>query len=160
MLNAVRAMMQDVLEQRHKLSLERFLKKRDWIDLKIAQLEATLLPAFEDLDDVVEAVQLEAAWAQHDEIDREANELDQGELRSLRLLAKGERVGRLFQRRADTYICLLLCKRVEAASQKHLNAADTDLIEITLTTLFSLDKLIHLLKQRKKALKLLDTRIL
>lgn len=84
--------MQHVLEQRHKLSLERFSKKRDWIEAKISQLEATVLPAFDDLDGVLEDVQLAAAWKQHDDIDKEANELDQGELRSLRLLAKGERI--------------------------------------------------------------------
>jgi hypothetical protein len=99
--------MQDVLEQRHKLSLERFLKKRDWIDLKISQLEATVLPAFEELDGIVEDVQLATAWKQHDEIDTEANELDQGELRSLRLLAKGERVETFAGPCTDLYtLCL------------------------------------------------------
>lgn len=84
-------MSQHVLEQRHKLSLERFLKKRDWINAKIGQLEATVLPTFEDLDGIIEDVQLAAAWKEHDDIDKEANELDEGELRSLRLLAKGAR---------------------------------------------------------------------
>lgn len=54
----------------------------------------------------------------------------------------------------------MLAGRAAAASQKALNAEDTDLIEITLTTLFALDKLLHLLRQRSKALRLVDARIL
>lgn len=57
------------------------------------------------------------------------------------------------------YVHGLALRHVPAASQKALNAEDTDLIEITLTTLFSLDKLLHLLRQRSKTLRLLDARI-
>lgn len=42
-----------------------------------------------------------------------------------------------------------------AASQKSLSPQDTDLIEITLKVLFSVDKLLHLLRLRGKALHLL-----
>jgi hypothetical protein len=47
----------------------------------------------------------------------------------------------------------------EAASQKNLSPADTDLIEIALTTLFSLDTLRQLLRDRSEVLQLLDRRL-
>ena len=46
-----------------------------------------------------------------------------------------------------------------AATQRNLSAEDTDLIEITLTTLFALDRLLHLLRDRSEHLDLLDLRL-
>lgn len=45
------------------------------------------------------------------------------------------------------------------ATQHDLSPADTDLIEITLTTLFAVDKLQHLLRNRRRALTLLNYRL-
>lgn len=44
-------------------------------------------------------------------------------------------------------------------SKQALSPRDTDLIEITLTTLFAVDRLLHLLRQRRKALTLLSYRL-
>lgn len=44
-------------------------------------------------------------------------------------------------------------------SKQELSPEDTDLIEITLTTLFAVDRLLHLLRQRRKALTLLGYRL-
>ena len=79
------------LEQRHVISLSRFSKKQIWIQSQIARLEESVLPSFEALDGVLDAkdVGLEDNWQEMQEIERATNELDQGELRSLRLLAKG-----------------------------------------------------------------------
>lgn len=46
-----------------------------------------------------------------------------------------------------------------AAAQRHLSPADTDLIELTLTTIFELDKLLHLLRDRSDNLELLRIRL-
>lgn len=47
----------------------------------------------------------------------------------------------------------------EAAAQRNLSPADTDLIELTLTTIYELDKLLHLLRDRSDNLDLLGTRL-
>ena len=47
----------------------------------------------------------------------------------------------------------------QAAAQRNLSPADTDLIEITLTTIYSLDKLLHLLRDRYDNLNLLGVRL-
>lgn len=46
-----------------------------------------------------------------------------------------------------------------AATQRHLSPEDTDLIELTLTTIYELDKLLHLLRDRSESLDLLGTRL-
>ncbi|KAG8811759.1 hypothetical protein FRC17_002334, partial [Serendipita sp. 399] len=52
-----------------------------------------------------------------------------------------------------------LKKFAKAASQRNLSPADTDLIEVTLTTLLGLDKLIHLLRSRSDFLELTGLRL-
>lgn len=47
----------------------------------------------------------------------------------------------------------------EAAAQRNLSPADTDLIELTLTTIYELDKLLHLLRDRSDSLELLNVRL-
>lgn len=49
--------------------------------------------------------------------------------------------------------------RASDKSKHALSPRDTDLIEITLTTLFSVDKLLHLLRHRRRALTLLRHRL-
>jgi hypothetical protein len=46
-----------------------------------------------------------------------------------------------------------------AATQRHLSPEDTDLIELTLTTILELDKLLHLLRDRSEHLDLLGVRL-
>ncbi|EJD53761.1 hypothetical protein AURDEDRAFT_110516 [Auricularia subglabra TFB-10046 SS5] len=52
-----------------------------------------------------------------------------------------------------------LKKFAKAATEKHLSPEDTDLIEVTLTTLLGLDKLLHLLRARSDTLDLLGLRL-
>jgi hypothetical protein len=52
---------------------------------------------------------------------------------------------------------LTLC--FPAATQRNLSPADTDLIEVTLTTLLALDKLIHLLRSRSDTLEFVGLRL-
>lgn len=52
---------------------------------------------------------------------------------------------------------MLIC--IIAATQRNLSSQDTDLIELTLTTIYELDKLLHLLRDRSENLELLGTRI-
>jgi hypothetical protein len=47
----------------------------------------------------------------------------------------------------------------EAATQRNLSPEDTDLIELTLTTIIELDKLLHLLRDRSDNLDLLSIRL-
>lgn len=47
----------------------------------------------------------------------------------------------------------------EAATQRNLSPADTDLIELTLTTIYELDKLLHLLRDRSDNLELMSIRL-
>lgn len=47
----------------------------------------------------------------------------------------------------------------QAATQRHLSPEDTDLIELTLTTIYELDKLLHLLRDRSESLDLLGIRL-
>lgn len=46
-----------------------------------------------------------------------------------------------------------------AATQRNLSPADTDLIELTLTTIYGLDKLLHLLRDRTDNLEMLSIRL-
>ena len=46
-----------------------------------------------------------------------------------------------------------------AATNRNLSPEDTDLIELTLTTLYALDKLLHLLRDRSESLELLGHRL-
>jgi hypothetical protein len=48
---------------------------------------------------------------------------------------------------------------VTAATQRHLSPEDTDLIELTLTTIYELDKLLNLLRDRSENLDLLGIRL-
>lgn len=54
---------------------------------------------------------------------------------------------------------LLISGISPAAAQRNLSPADTDLIEITLTTIYALDKLLHLLRGRSESLELLAVRL-
>lgn len=47
----------------------------------------------------------------------------------------------------------------QAATQRNLSPADTDLIELTLTTIYELDKLLHLLRDRSDNLEMMNVRL-
>ena len=47
----------------------------------------------------------------------------------------------------------------QAATQRNLSPADTDLIELTLTTIYELDKLLHLLRDRSDNLEMMAIRL-
>lgn len=52
-----------------------------------------------------------------------------------------------------------LTGNLEAATQRNLSPEDTDLIELTLTTIYELDKLLHLLRDQSDNLDLLGMRL-
>ncbi|KAK4701836.1 hypothetical protein P7C70_g4387, partial [Phenoliferia sp. Uapishka_3] len=126
------------LEGEDVLELTRFAEKKDWIDAKIKFLKS--LPPVDAISPDPPAPspttkeELKAWWSEHDRIELEIGQYDMGDLAKLKTLAKN-------------------------TTQHDLSPADTDLIEITLTTLFAVDKLLHLLRNRRKALTLLNYRL-
>ncbi|GAA5968229.1 hypothetical protein JCM8115_006163 [Rhodotorula mucilaginosa] len=120
------------------LELTTFSEKKAWIDEKIQFLSA--LPEIKASEPEPPAspaatfAELEAWWEEHGRIEREIDEYDMGDLARMRQLARDK-------------------------SKHALSPRDTDLIEITLTTLFSVDKLLHLLRHRRRALTLLRHRL-
>ncbi|GAA5824521.1 hypothetical protein JCM11251_000457 [Rhodosporidiobolus azoricus] len=120
------------------LELTKFAEKKAWIDSKIAFL-SSLPPIVVASPDPpgrseVSTEQLDEWWKEHDRIEDEVGEYDMGDLAKMRSLAREK-------------------------SKQALSPRDTDLIEITLTTLFAVDKLLHLLRNRRKALSLLGYRL-
>ncbi|KAI0347052.1 hypothetical protein BDW22DRAFT_1425131 [Trametopsis cervina] len=71
---------------------------------------------------------------EHDKIEKETEIFDSGELKKLKKFTK-------------------------AAAQRNLSPEDTDLIELTLTTIYALDRLLHLLRDRSDSLDLLGDRL-
>ncbi|KAJ7638555.1 hypothetical protein FB45DRAFT_1054825 [Roridomyces roridus] len=71
---------------------------------------------------------------EHDAIEKETEIFDSGELKTIKKFTK-------------------------AATQRNLSPADTDLIELTLTTILELDKLLHLLRDRSENLELMGIRL-
>ncbi|KAG5729725.1 hypothetical protein E4T56_gene1064 [Termitomyces sp. T112] len=136
---------EQALESHEVIELQTFSERKVWIEEKIKFLEQ--LPpveVFAGLDAVrtsaehvpgVPAPDELKRWiAEHDAIEKETEIFDRGELTKLRQLTK-------------------------AAAQRNLSPADTDLIELALTTIYELDKLLHLLRDRSENLDLLATRI-
>ncbi|KWU42321.1 hypothetical protein RHOSPDRAFT_36119 [Rhodotorula sp. JG-1b] len=121
------------------LELTTFAEKKAWIDEKIQFLST--LPEIRASEPeppaspAATSAELEAWWEEHRRIEREIDEYDMGDLARMRQLARDK-------------------------SKHALSPRDTDLIEITLTTLFSVDKLLHLLRHRRRALTLLRHRLL
>jgi hypothetical protein len=92
-----------------------------------------------------------ASWlVEQDKIEKETEIFDSGELRKLRKFTKG------------TNSFCILCNHIHgllAASKRNMSPEDTDLIELTLTTILELDRLLHLLRDRSENLDLLGYRI-
>ncbi|GAA6062366.1 hypothetical protein JCM10212_004212 [Sporobolomyces blumeae] len=115
-----------------------FADKKEWIEDKIKFL-STLPPILYDSPlppepSSTSKEELEQWWNEHEEIERQVAEFDVGDLAKMRMVAKNK-------------------------SKQALSRRDTDLIEVCLTTIFAIDKLLHLLRQRRKALVLVGYRL-
>lgn len=162
--------MTDVVE------LQAFVEKTRWIEEQIAVLRALepvdcfadcrptfegesglstgdrTLPSKEALQDMLK---------EHERIEAEAEKLDGGDIARLRRMAKGP-----FQTPPLALLGPLpddgsftQPPSTSAASQKSLSREDTDLLDITLSALFLLDTLLHLLRDRADTLDLLTLRL-
>ncbi|KAI0751307.1 hypothetical protein C8Q80DRAFT_1099389 [Daedaleopsis nitida] len=135
----------EALEWHEVIELQAFSERRAWIEEKIKFLgQLPPIEVFVGLDAVRASAtdvpglptraQLQEWLKEHDRIEKETEIFDSGELKKLKKFTK-------------------------AAAQRNLSPADTDLIEITLTTIYALDKLLHLLRDRSDNLDLLGVRI-
>ncbi|KAH9843691.1 uncharacterized protein C8Q71DRAFT_10389 [Rhodofomes roseus] len=136
---------EQALEWHEVIELQAFSERKAWIEEKIKFLES--LPPIEvfagldavrasaaEIPGLPSRAQLEEWVAEHDRIEKETEIFDSGELRKLKKFTK-------------------------AAAQRNLSPADTDLIELTLTTIYGFDKLLHLLRDRSDNLDLLGIRL-
>lgn len=89
---------------------------------------------------------------EHDRIEKETEMFDTGELKKLRAFTRGNS-SCISKKDLPSYSCS------SAATKRNLSPQDTDLIELTLTTIYELDKLLHLLRDRSENLDLLGTRL-
>lgn len=97
--------------------------------------------------------ELQKWLAEHDIIEKETEIFDTGELKKLRKLTKG-----MSNRASSSHITPHKLIPL-AATQRNLSPEDTDVIELTLTTIYELDKLLHLLRDRSEHLDLLGIRL-
>ncbi|KIP09886.1 hypothetical protein PHLGIDRAFT_296788 [Phlebiopsis gigantea 11061_1 CR5-6] len=136
---------EESLEWHEVIELQAFSERKAWIEEKIKFLEQLPpIQVFVGLDAVRSSEldvpglptreQLQEWMEEHDRIERQTEIFDSGELKKLKKFTK-------------------------AATQRNLSPADTDLIELTLTTMYELDKLVHLLRDRSNKLVSLDIRL-
>ncbi|KAG1892739.1 hypothetical protein F4604DRAFT_1701340 [Suillus subluteus] len=136
---------EQALDIHEVIELQAFSERKAWIEDKIKFLEAlppievfvgldAIRTSAEDIPGLPTREQLQEWLAEHDRIEKEIEIFDSGELKKLRALTK-------------------------AATQRHLSPEDTDVIELTLTTIYELDKLLHLLRDRSENLDLLGIRL-
>lgn len=136
---------EETLQWHEVIELQAFSERKAWIEEKIKFLEQLPpIQVFVGLDAVRESAlevpglptreQLQEWLEEHDRIEKETEIFDRGELQKLKKFTK-------------------------AAASRNLSPADTDLIELTLTTIYTLDKLIHLLRDRSENLELLGIRL-
>ncbi|VDB90176.1 unnamed protein product [Peniophora sp. CBMAI 1063] len=136
---------EEALESHEVIELQAFSERKDWIVDKIKLLESMPpLDLFVGLDAVRESAlevpglptreELKQWLVEHDKIEKETEIFDSGELTKFKKITK-------------------------AAAKRNLSPQDTDLIEITLTTIFEFDKLLHLLRDRSEQLDLLGVRL-
>ncbi|KAG6911737.1 hypothetical protein DXG01_007987 [Tephrocybe rancida] len=136
---------EQALESHEVIELQTFSERKVWIEEKIKFLEKLPpIKVFAGLDAVRTSAEhvpgvptsgeLKQWIVEHDAIEKETEIFDRGELTKLRQLTK-------------------------AATQRNLSPADTDVIELTLTTIYELDKLLHLLRDRSENLELLTIRL-
>ncbi|KAG9128284.1 hypothetical protein FRC07_001925, partial [Ceratobasidium sp. 392] len=154
----------ETLASEEVIELQAFLERREWIEEKIRLLEK--MPQIEVFAGVEELVKSSttpltclpsreelAEWvAEHDRIEQETEQFDAGDMNRLKKFTKG----------GLHYNLMVWCanaKFSQAATQRNLSREDTDLIEVTLTTLLALDRLMHLLRGRAENLDLMATRL-
>ncbi|KAI0698913.1 hypothetical protein BC835DRAFT_628774 [Cytidiella melzeri] len=136
---------EQALEWHEVIELQAFSERKAWIEEKTKLLEQMPpIQVFVGLDVVRESAEevpglptreeLKQWVIDHDKIEKETEMFDSGELRKLKKFTK-------------------------AAAQRNFSPADTDIIEITLTTIYALDKLLHLLRERSDNLELLSDRL-
>ncbi|KAF9028472.1 hypothetical protein BDZ89DRAFT_1066120 [Hymenopellis radicata] len=135
----------EALESHEVIELQTFIERKAWIEEKIKFLEKlppievfvgieALETSAEEIPGLPSRAQLQQWLVEHDVIEKETEIFDTGELKKLR-------------------------KTTRAATQRNLSPEDTDLIELTLTTIYELDKLLHLLRDRSENLDLLGVRL-
>ncbi|KAJ7068033.1 hypothetical protein C8F01DRAFT_1116622 [Mycena amicta] len=136
---------EQALEWHEVIELQTFSERKAWIEQKIKLLEQMPpIEVFIGMDAIRESAEvvpglptrkeLEQWLVEHDAIEKETEIFDTGELQTIRKFTK-------------------------AATQRNLSPADTDLIELTLTTIYDLDKLLHLLRDRSENFELLGHRL-
>ncbi|KAK2466476.1 hypothetical protein APHAL10511_002118 [Amanita phalloides] len=136
---------EQALESHEVIELQTFSERKAWIEDKIKFLERMQpIEVFAGLDAICDSAEqvpglptreeLQHWIAEHDAIEKETEIFDKGELKKLRQLTK-------------------------AATQRNLSPEDTDIIELTLTTIYELDRLLHLLRGRTENLELLGIRL-
>jgi hypothetical protein len=124
-----------------------------------------LIELFADLDAVRASVptvsrlptreQLKQWIIEHDKIEKETEIFDSGELKKFKEFTKGQSRVVLFPL---PFFSFWLNNDI-AASKRNLSPQDTDVIELTLTTIYEFDKLLHLLRDRSENLDLLGVRL-
>ncbi|KAH9173411.1 hypothetical protein EDB89DRAFT_1959717 [Lactarius sanguifluus] len=136
---------EQALESHEVIELQAFSERKEWIVEKINLLEGMPpIEVFAGLDAVRASVPAESGlptreqlkqWLiEHDKIEKETEIFDSGELKKFKKITK-------------------------AASKRNLSPQDTDIIELTLTTIYEFDKLLRLLRDRSENLDLLGTRL-
>ncbi|KAK0231021.1 hypothetical protein IW262DRAFT_1341747 [Armillaria fumosa] len=136
---------EQALESHEVIELQTFIERKAWIEEKIKFLEKlspievfvgleALQSSAEDVPGLPSRSELQKWLQDHESIEKEIEIFDTGELKKLRKLTR-------------------------AATQRNLSPEDTDLIELTLTTIYQLDKLLHLLRDRSENLDLLGVRM-
>ncbi|KAE9406047.1 hypothetical protein BT96DRAFT_1015276 [Gymnopus androsaceus JB14] len=136
---------EEALESHQVIELQSFSDRKVWIEEKTKLLEKMPpIEVFVGLDAVQASAEhvpglptraeLKQWLAEHDAVEKETEIFDTGELKKLRNFTR-------------------------AATQRNLSPEDTDLIELTLTTIYALDKLLHLLRDRSETLDLLGVRL-
>ncbi|KAI6105497.1 hypothetical protein F5141DRAFT_1124057 [Pisolithus sp. B1] len=123
---------EETLESHEVIELQAFSERKAWIEEKIKFLEGLPpIEVFVGIDALRSSAEVIPGLPTRQQ---ETEIFDSGELKKLRKFTK-------------------------AATQRHLSPEDTDLIELTLTTILELDKLLHLLRDRTEHLDLLGIRL-
>ncbi|KAG7097166.1 hypothetical protein E1B28_004542 [Marasmius oreades] len=136
---------EETLESHEVIELQTFIERKAWIEEKTRFLEQmpsievfvgldAIKASAEEVPGIPTPAELQHWTAEHDIIEKETEIFDKGELKKLRNFTR-------------------------AATQRNLSPEDTDLIELTLTTIYELDKLLHLLRDRSENLDLLGIRM-
>jgi hypothetical protein len=106
----------------------------------------------EEIPGLPTRAELQQFLDEHDKIDKETEIFDSGDLKKLKAFTKGMSI-------IPSYSHMNISNFSQAATQRHLSPEDTDLIELTLTTIYEFEKLLHLLRDRSESLDLLGTRL-